>query len=41
MIGDSIDYQKFVETTIARFSGTQNPVAAEQLLKIGTILPTG
>jgi hypothetical protein len=41
MIGDSIDYQKFVETTIARFSGTQNPVAAEQLLKIGTVLPIG
>jgi hypothetical protein len=39
LVGDTNNYQKFIETTIARFSGTQNPVAAEQLLKAGTILP--
>ena len=39
LIGDTRDYQAFVKTTIARFSGTQNPVAAEQLIKAGTILP--
>jgi serine/threonine protein kinase len=39
LIGDTVDYRDFIETTIARFSGTQNPVAAEQLIKAGTILP--
>ena len=39
LIGDTNDYQKFIETTMARFSGTQNPVAAEQLIKASTILP--
>jgi hypothetical protein len=39
LIGDRTDYRHFIETTIARFSGTKNPVAAEQLLKAGTILP--
>ena len=39
LIGDTVDYRHFIETTIARFSGTQNPVAAEQLIKAGTILP--
>ena len=38
LIGDTADYQHFIETTIARFSGTQNPVAAEQLIKVSTIL---
>ncbi len=39
LIGDTADYQHFIETTIARFSGSQNPVAAEQIIKISTVLP--
>jgi serine/threonine protein kinase len=39
LTGDLADYRKFVEATIARFSGTQNPVATEQVIKVGTILP--
>ena len=39
LIGDTAGYQHFIGSTVARFSGTQNPVAAEHLIKVGTILP--
>ena len=39
LVGDTSGYRHFIKTTIAHFSGTQNPVAAEQLLKLSTILP--
>ena len=39
MIGDITNHHRFMETTIARFSQSQNPVAAEQVVKTSTILP--
>jgi len=39
LIGDTAGCQHFIEATVARFAGTQNPVAAEQVIKAGTILP--
>jgi serine/threonine protein kinase len=38
--GRIADYQTFVKETISRFSATKNPVAAEQVLKVSSILPT-
>ena len=39
LIGDTTDYWHFIKGIIVRFSRTQNPVAAEQVLKSATILP--
>ena len=37
--GDLAGYRQVVQQTIARFAGTTNPVAAEQIIKISTMLP--
>jgi hypothetical protein len=38
-VGDMDTYRRFVQGTIARFAGTTNPVAAEQLMKASLIVP--
>ena len=37
--GDMENYRRLVRQTIVRFSGTENPVAAEQVIKISIIAP--
>ena len=37
--GDEATYRRFVRETVARFSGTDDPVAAEQVIKNSLILP--
>ena len=38
--GDLAGYQQLVQQAVARFAGTTNPVAAEQIIKASTLLPT-
>jgi serine/threonine protein kinase len=40
-IGDLADYEKIRQLAIARFGKSNNPVAAEQILKISLIQPAG
>jgi eukaryotic-like serine/threonine-protein kinase len=37
--GDTLRYRQFVQETIPRFASTQNPVAAEQIIKISLMVP--
>jgi tetratricopeptide (TPR) repeat protein len=37
--GDLAGYQRLVQQAVARFAGTTNPVAAEQIIKASTLLP--
>jgi serine/threonine protein kinase len=39
VVGDMGNYRRFVQATIARFAGTTNPVAAEQVIKASLIVP--
>jgi serine/threonine protein kinase len=38
--GDRTNYLRLVQATIARFSGTKNPIAAEQVIKFALVAPT-
>ncbi len=38
-LGDQADYEHFRRAAIARFTGTMNPVAAEQVIKTSLLLP--
>jgi serine/threonine protein kinase len=40
-IGDFTTYEKIRQLSIARFAGSKNPTAAEQILKISLIQPAG